>query len=218
MLTTDIVYRADSIRRDSETPFTDLLALRGLAQNDEDRDRVTRWLEALDHEMALEAANDYAEQANFLRQTLRVDPHVSSGILRLVYALNQADIRARETYVAGLLKDGVTTQEMADQFREKYPRYTFYGVDQNATAAVKFLRIVSADVGGSGRSVHAFVEIATGKLIKAAGWKAPAKSTAKATKGELLSQYNLCHAEDRFKVWAALEQPNGRFGGYLYTR
>lgn len=55
------------------------------------------------------------------------------------------------------------------------------------------------------RSVHAFVERATGALIKSAGWKAPAKiKTGWATK------YNL---ETEFEKALAVADP---YGSYLY--
>lgn len=57
------------------------------------------------------------------------------------------------------------------------------------------------------RSVHAFVERATGDLIKAAGWKAPAKiKTGWATKFNLNTEFEKALAE---------ADP---YGGYLYQR
>jgi hypothetical protein len=53
-----------------------------------------------------------------------------------------------------------------------------------------------------GRSVHAFVDLATGDLLKAAGWKAPAKGP----RGNLLT--GLDEIKSRF-TWS---------GGYLYNR
>lgn len=50
------------------------------------------------------------------------------------------------------------------------------GTDFSVESGQKFDRIVQARRSDySGRSVHAFVEKATGKLIKAGGWKAPQK-------------------------------------------
>ena len=74
----------------------------------------------------------------------------------------------------------------------------------------RFFRIiqVATDTSGSGRSVHAFVEIATGKIVKAAGWKAPAKYS----NGELASKYNLLENESFEK---ALEKCD-EHGGWLY--
>ena len=47
----------------------------------------------------------------------------------------------------------------------------FY-VDKGAR---KYARIVSESTRGTNRSVFLFVEIATGNILKAASWKAPAK-------------------------------------------
>ena len=75
----------------------------------------------------------------------------------------------------------------------------------------KFFRIVQVYGGhSSGRSVHAFVEIATGKLIKSAGWKAPAKRT----NGELQSKFNLL---DDASFADALAKAD-TCGSYLYAR
>lgn len=87
--------------------------------------------------------------------------------------------------------------------------YTF-----EVEAGKKFDRIVQFSVWESAnpnhqpqRSVHAFVERATGDLIKAAGWKAPAKiKTGWATKFNLLTQFE-----------QALEAADP-YGGYLYQR
>lgn len=43
------------------------------------------------------------------------------------------------------------------------------------TPGKKFVRIIQADSDGRARSVHAFYDIRTGDVYKAAGWKAPAK-------------------------------------------
>jgi len=39
----------------------------------------------------------------------------------------------------------------------------------------KFVRIVQTDPTGSRNSVHCFIEKTTGNVLKAAGWKGPAK-------------------------------------------
>ena len=82
-----------------------------------------------------------------------------------------------------------------------------FGVEQGS----KYDRITqkrSTDMYGG--SVHAFVERSTGKLIKAAGWKAPAKRS----NGELQSQFNIGTAAG-FK--GALDAAD-LHGGYLYIR
>ena len=72
----------------------------------------------------------------------------------------------------------------------------------------KFDKIVQADGYAGGRSVHAFVERSTGKLIKAAGWKAPAKD-----KNGLAYRYDLSTPEGYLE---ALYNA-GYSGGYLYA-
>jgi hypothetical protein len=68
----------------------------------------------------------------------------------------------------------------------------------------KFIKIIC------GGSVHAFVEIATGKLVKPAGWSAPATKT----NGELQSKYNLLD-DDSFE---AVKEECDQYGSYLYAR
>jgi len=74
-------------------------------------------------------------------------------------------------------------------------------------AGQRFFRIVQTD-NGRGKSVHAFIEIATGKIVKPAGWKAPAKYS----NGELASKYNLLN-DDSFQK--ALDKCD-EHGGWLY--
>lgn len=68
----------------------------------------------------------------------------------------------------------------------------------------KYWRIVQAGQGGGGRSVHAFVDPTNGDVLKAAGWKAPAKGV----------RYNLLD-DDSFARMVSKVDP---FGGYLYAR
>ena len=58
-------------------------------------------------------------------------------------------------------------------FKACYPNLTAprFTIDPKGR---KFVRIVRSDDSGS-KSVHSFVERATGDVLKAAGWKAPAK-------------------------------------------
>lgn len=67
----------------------------------------------------------------------------------------------------------------------------------------RYAKIVYADRWGS-RSVHAFVEIATGALLKAEGWKVPAKGV----------RFDLSTAAGFERAVNAAD----RFGGYLYLR
>jgi hypothetical protein len=72
----------------------------------------------------------------------------------------------------------------------------------------RYFRIVQ--VGPHQHSVHAFVEIETGKLIKTAGWKGPAKYS----NGELASKYNLLDDES----FALVLEKCDTHTGYLYAR
>ena len=67
----------------------------------------------------------------------------------------------------------------------------------------KYLRIVQTTYGGS-RHVHSFVDLATGDVLKAAGWTGPAKG----------ARYNLLDA-DSFAEMAQRMDPHG---SYLYAR
>jgi hypothetical protein len=74
----------------------------------------------------------------------------------------------------------------------------------------KFDRIVQQRQGDAyGRSVHAFVEQSTGKLIKAAGWKAPQKD-----KSGLAYRYDLSTPEGFKQAVNAADWA----GGYLYKK
>lgn len=60
----------------------------------------------------------------------------------------------------------------ADHFERNFPSLT--PPRFRYEAGPKYVRIVRADAIGSGqRSVHCFVRIADGAVLKAAGWKAP---------------------------------------------
>lgn len=73
----------------------------------------------------------------------------------------------------------------------------------------KFDRIVIA-YNGQHRSVHAFIEKSTSKLIKAGGWKAPQKDSM----GNLAYRYDLS-TPSGFK--AAVDAAD-KHGSYLYAR
>lgn len=83
-------------------------------------------------------------------------------------------------------------------------------VIEKPKANQRFFRIIQTvtNTTSRGRSVHAFIEIETGKIVKSAGWKAPAKYS----NGELASKYNLLD-DDSFQK--ALEDCD-EHGGWLY--
>jgi hypothetical protein len=92
------------------------------------------------------------------------------------------------------------TQKFAEALNEK-----FEGKEVTAMSGRKFDRVVIAYSGeDSSRSVHAFVERETGKVFKAAGWKAPAKN----------ARYDLS-TDETFAQTVKLADP---FGSYLYQR
>ena len=96
----------------------------------------------------------------------------------------------------------MNAQLFAEALSQKFPDYEYY-----VEAGVKFDKIVqrTTKYEGGQRSVHAFVERATGDLIKAAGWKAPAKiKTGWATKFNLVTEFE-----------EAIESAD-KHGGYLY--
>jgi hypothetical protein len=126
---------------------------------------------------------------------------VAEPLLQYVAALNELDYQRHKDHILG---------------RDTGGRYAWYGVDPEATSAGKYLRIVMAHSPDlkRHRSVHAFIEKATGKVIKAAGWQGPAKSTAAGRKGELLSQYTLNDPDSLAKLLANIDP----FGAYLYSR
>lgn len=74
----------------------------------------------------------------------------------------------------------------------------------------KFDRIVQQYGNDGQRNVHAFVERSTGKLIKAAGWKAPAKRA----NGEFQSKFDLSTPDGLTAALGAADE----FGIYLYAR
>lgn len=82
--------------------------------------------------------------------------------------------------------------------------------DFTVEAGKRFDRIVQQYQGSPQRSVHAFVEKSTGKLIKAAGWAAPAKRS----NGEFQSQFDLSTPSGFEAALAAAD----RHGSYLYLR
>ena len=60
------------------------------------------------------------------------------------------------------------------QFAASYPNLTAPRLTVDLGGS-KYFRIVRNETYGTGRSVHCFVRIADGAVLKAAGWKTPAK-------------------------------------------
>jgi len=78
------------------------------------------------------------------------------------------------------------------------PVYKFY-----IESGRKYHRIIMETDGGS-RSIHAFVDMKTGEVYKAASWKAPAKHV----------RFNLLLIKDREWLFENADWA----GGYLYMR
>ena len=86
--------------------------------------------------------------------------------------------QALESFVAGC-------QRMVTENDKSYANVQF-----NTTLSIdpkgrKYIRIVRTDSAG-GRSVHCFVNKTNGDVLKAAGWKAPAKHA----RGNIHDEYN----------------------------
>lgn len=136
---------------------------------------------------------------------LGVPANVAHGIRHYLDALSYANSAHAEAhgYTFGGKLDGAY-------------RTSVYVVDPKQTSAGKYLRILSLDVHGGivsprSGSIHAFVNKATGEVSKPAGWNGPAKSTAKATKGQVIVRFSVT---DEQSTWPTFDP----HGGYLYSR
>ena len=105
---------------------------------------------------------------------------------------------------------------LADKFtRDSEARGYALVYDIEVEPGRKFDRLVmsytrTGDSRRGQRSCHAFVEKATGRLVKSAGWSQPAKLST----GELQSKFNLSVPEDYQRVLEVADFA----GGYLYIR
>lgn len=120
------------------------------------------------------------------------------------------DLRAQAeqsaTFVSALADFLDLAQAKSDEhYATRFPSLTpeVYSVEPGQ----KFVRVVQKRPDDRGGSVHCFVEKATGKIIKAAGYKAPAKRS----NGELQSQYTIYDLESVAAVFDT-------YGSYLYLR
>lgn len=81
------------------------------------------------------------------------------------------------------------------------------GYSFDTTEGKRYTKIVMTVRGGQ-RSVHSFVEPATGAVLKAAGWERPAKHV----------RYCLTSEASYARLMEALKVRNAWAGGYLYIR
>lgn len=115
----------------------------------------------------------------------------------------------QEATATVLLRAEVLAETLTKKLHERWSHTVgkeYFALGKQDKYGQRFIRIVS--VGEHQRSVHCFIEIATGKIVKPAGWKAPAKYS----NGELASKYNLLENESFEK---ALENCD-EHGGWLY--
>jgi hypothetical protein len=76
-------------------------------------------------------------------------------------------VEALNTFVAGCFK-------ISNDYREQhYPNQPVVTFESNFGR--RYNRIVRADAGGGQRSVHCFVDMTNGDVLKPAGWASPAK-------------------------------------------
>lgn len=99
--------------------------------------------------------------------------------------------------------------DFAAALNEKFPKENPWDRTFGVVEGKVYDKITYVNQDGRDESVHAFVEKSTGKLAKAAGWKAPAKRVT----GELQSKFNLSTPEGFAEAVAAAD----RFTGYLYA-
>lgn len=135
---------------------------------------------------------------------LGVPAKVAHGIRHYLDALNYAD--AKHAEARGYTYGGKLSGEY---------RTNVHVIDPKQTGAGKYLRILSLNVHGGvigeSGSIHAFVNKETGEVSKPAGWKGPAKSTAKATRGQVIVIFSVT---DEQSTWPSFDP----HGGYLYQR
>ena len=87
-------------------------------------------------------------------------------------------VDALATFIAGCTKISNDHREL---HYPNVPEVTF-----SQTAGKRYVKVIRGEVGGGQRSVHCFVEVVTGDVLKAAGWKAPAKHA----RGNIFDEHN----------------------------
>lgn len=100
-------------------------------------------------------------------------------------------------------RDEVNSHHFGQYGRPLYPEGGQWATFHADAPGRKFVRIVMSTGGDAGRSVHCFVDLRTGDVLKAAGWKAPAKG----------ARFNLLDGDSREALFDACEFT----GGYLYA-
>jgi hypothetical protein len=87
-------------------------------------------------------------------------------------------VEALSTFVVGCL-------DIAEAHRKQfYPNLP--AITLETMPGKRYIRIVRGDVSNGQRSVHCFVDQTNGDVLKAAGWKAPAKHA----RGNIFDEHN----------------------------
>ena len=71
-----------------------------------------------------------------------------------------------------------------EYMRKQFPKLTPNTI--STTSGKRYLRVVRSDSLTAGRSVHCFVDLTNGDVLKAASWKAPAKHA----RGNIFDEHN----------------------------
>lgn len=95
---------------------------------------------------------------------------------------------ALTTFVNGCQKT------MDEHFAKHYPGSRAPKI--STMTGKRYVRVVKEDQHGRDRSVHCFVDMTTGDVLKAKGWKAPAKGP----RGNI---YSPLHGMEGMTVWGA---------------
>ncbi len=95
---------------------------------------------------------------------------------------------ALTTFVNGCQKT------MDEHFAKHYPKSMAPMI--TIMTGKRYVRVVKEERVSHGRSVHCFVDIATGDVLKADGWKRPAKNP----RGNI---YSPLHGQEGVTVWGA---------------
>ena len=122
-------------------------------------------------------------------------PSVASLIQEYVAVLNAKEVARRAAENEKAAAEG----GFEKTFGYSAEQYAHFSIDPRGR---KYVRIVQDTGGQYGKSVHAFVDAATGDVLKAAGWTGPAKGV----------RFNLLDVDSRIACFEAAEFA----GGYLY--
>ncbi len=132
-------------------------------------------------------------------EALGMPAAVATAVLNYVAALNTAD------------EIGVRAENRRREAQGEAPlpwsRYAQFNVDETARPGGRYIRVVSRILDGPPGGVHAFVEKATGDVLKPDGWRRPAKGV----------RLRLLADDAPARVRELSQRPSTIHGGYLYA-